>query len=68
MMNTTKKKKLKANLIYKSNNVVSVCDRVVCSAQPRHRFYDRTGWAVQGVTSSSCPWQQKEKKHCPFPV
>jgi hypothetical protein len=36
------------NLIYKGNNVVSVCDRVVCSAQPCHKFYGRTGWAVPG--------------------
>jgi hypothetical protein len=62
---TLQKFKFKAShyLIYKGNSVVSVCDRVVCFAQPCHRFYGRTEWAVQGVTSSSCPWQQKEKKN-----
>ncbi len=58
---------VKLNLIYKGNSVVSVCDRVVCSAQPCHRFYGRIGWAVQGVTSTSCPWQQKEKETLPIP-
>jgi hypothetical protein len=37
-------------LYIKATVVVSVCDKVVCSAQPCHRFYGRTDYSMKKVT------------------
>jgi hypothetical protein len=37
-------------LYIKATMVVSICYRVVCSAQPCHSFYGRTVWASGGGT------------------
>jgi hypothetical protein len=39
---------LRKSILYIKATMVSVCDRVVRSAQPCHRFYGRIGWAVPG--------------------